>query len=92
MYDRNELYTICADKYKVREFIKRKLNEKYLIPLLYSSTDIEEIPFETLPVQYIIKTNHGSGGNIVVVGDKMFFKEKWQKLDYLFIKKIIKNG
>ena len=38
LYDLNPLYSLCADKYKVREYVKNKIGEKYLIPL-YLVTD-----------------------------------------------------
>lgn len=66
IYDRNPIYTKCADKYAVREYIKEKIGEKYLIPLLYVTNKPEEIPFDKLPLPYIIKPNHGSGWFIII--------------------------
>jgi hypothetical protein len=60
LYDKNPLYTRLADKYAVRDYIKEKIGEKYLIPLLYVTDKPEEIPFDKLPLPYIIKPNHGS--------------------------------
>ena len=34
LYDRNPLKTKLADKYEVRDWIKEKIGEEYLIPLL----------------------------------------------------------
>lgn len=79
-----------SDKYKVREWIKEKIGEEYLIPLIggpyYSA---EEINFDSLPKKFVIKTNHGSGWNIIVK-DKSKLKIKqtkhilneWLKLDF----------
>ena len=34
LYDRNPAYTQMVDKYAVREYIKNRIGEEYLIPLL----------------------------------------------------------
>lgn len=66
LYDRDPNMTICADKYKVREVIKKKIGEKYLVPLLWSGDNPEEIPYETLPNSFALKVNNASGANIIV--------------------------
>lgn len=68
--DRNPLMTICADKYRVREYIKEKIGEEYLIPLVFDTDNPDDIKAENLPdYPVIIKTNHGSG-DVSVVLDK----------------------
>ncbi|MCB9201609.1 MAG: hypothetical protein H6604_00980 [Flavobacteriales bacterium] len=59
------LGTIVADKVKVRTYIKEKIGEKYLIPIhgIYSSAD--EVNFKELPKGFALKTNHGSGWNVI---------------------------
>ena len=65
--DRTPLHTQCADKYLVREYVKNKIGEKYLIPLLYQSYDIRDIIPQNLgSPPYIIKLNHNSDGTIIV--------------------------
>jgi len=68
--DRNPILPIVTDKYQVRGYVKAVLGkeeaEKILIPLLYVTDDPATIPFDTLPEEYIIKTNHTSGKNIIV--------------------------
>lgn len=62
LYDRNPLYTTLADKYAVREYIKEKIGEEYLIPLVggpWSSAD--DIDFDSLPEQFVLKCTHDSG-------------------------------
>lgn len=67
--DHNPLYPVIADKYAVRKFVADRIGEEYLIPLygVYSSEN--EIPFEKLPNEYVLKATHDSGG-MVVVPDK----------------------
>lgn len=73
LYDRNPLYTTLVDKYAVREYIKEKIGEEYLIPLIGGPwKSVNEIPFDTLPNQFVLKTTHDSGG-IVICKDKAVF-------------------
>jgi len=65
LYYRDPRMTICADKYRVRSYVtecglKHILNELYGV--YYRTEDIE---FEKLPEQFILKTNHGCGGNYI---------------------------
>jgi len=70
VYDRNPLLPVVADKYQVRDYLRRVLGteeaEEILIPLLYVTNKPETIPFDDLPEEYIIKANHGSRTNIIV--------------------------
>lgn len=60
--------TMLVDKLRVRDFVKAKVGDAALVELLWHGTDPSRIPFDRLPERYILKTNHGSGGNIVVNG------------------------
>nr|WP_319512548.1 ATP-grasp fold amidoligase family protein [uncultured Draconibacterium sp.] len=81
LYDKNPLYPICADKYKVRDFVKERIGEDFLIPLLYATDQPKNIPFEKLPAEYIIKTNHTSGYNMIYNNGKISFFGKDYKFD-----------
>jgi len=84
LYDRNPLLPVVADKLLVREYVKQKLGKELaaqmLIPLLFSTNDPEVIPFEELPRQYIIKTNHGSNQNIIVKDNENLSQEQKTKI------------
>lgn len=73
LYDRKDLYTGLVDKYAVRQYIKEKIGEEYLIPLIggpwYSA---DEIDFDALPEQFVLKCNHNSGG-VIICRDKSSF-------------------
>jgi hypothetical protein len=91
IYDRKPIYTICTDKYLVRDLIKEKIGEKYLIPLLFHGCDIDKIDFDKLPIPFIIKPNHGSGCIIIIrdkndIDKKDILKEcnKWLKYNFYF--------
>ncbi|WP_100615835.1 ATP-grasp fold amidoligase family protein [Confluentibacter citreus] len=68
LYDRNDLHTIIADKFKVRDYVEKKIGKKYLIPLLYHTKNPNDLKPENLPStgNYIIKTNHDSSGGVIV--------------------------
>lgn len=74
--DRNNLYTKCADKYLVRGYIKEKIGQEYLIPLIFMTEDYSEINQRKLPnYPVIIKTTHDSGGTFIIQ-DKTTFDFK----------------
>ena len=69
LYVRNPEYTKMVDKYEVREYIKEKIGEEYLIPLIGVYDKFDDIDFDELPNQFVIKCNHDSGG-LVICKDK----------------------
>lgn len=54
-----------ADKYAVREYVKEKGLGDILVPLIGKWDKAEDIPWESLPNQFVMKTNHGSGDALV---------------------------
>ena len=66
LYDTTPIKTYLSDKYLVRKWVKDKIGEEYLIPLLGVYNKFEDIDFENLPSKFVIKCNHGSGYNIIV--------------------------
>ena len=76
------LWTKLADKYIVREYIKEKIGEHYLIPLLGKWDKAEEINFDSLPDKFVIKPNNGSYDTIIVRDKKKAnFDEIRQRLE-----------
>lgn len=65
MNDRKPEYTVFVDKYKVREYIKGKIGEEYLVPLLGVWNDASSIDFSKLPNQFVLKCNHDSKSTII---------------------------
>ena len=85
LFDRNPVYTICADKFKVREFVSERIGDEFLIPLLYVTDKPKDIPFDKLPSEYILKTNHTSGYNMICKGGKISFFSKEYEFDKIQI-------
>ena len=68
--NRQTEYTMMADKFQVREYIASLLGEKYLIPLIGVWSNPDEIPFDDLPNQFVLKCNHNSGRGMCICRDK----------------------
>ncbi len=92
LYDKNPLLQTIVDKYAVREYVKEKIGEKYLIPIIDIYNSEEEIDFDKLPKNYILKSTHGSGQNIIYkdgksdysVSEIKGFIKKWRVEKYRF--------
>ncbi|WP_096156437.1 ATP-grasp fold amidoligase family protein [Bacillus sp. FJAT-45066] len=67
--DRNPNYSKYVDKYEVRKYIAEKIGEVYLIPLIGVWDSIDDVNFEKLPKEFVLKSTHDSGG-VVVCKDK----------------------
>ena len=85
LYNRKPEYTMMVDKYKVREYIANKIGEEYLIPLIGAWDDPDEIDFDELPNQFVLKCNHNSGLGMCICKDK-------SKLDIGKVKSELKKG
>lgn len=83
--DRRPEYTMMVDKYKVREYIADKLGEEYLIPLIGVWDDPDDIDFDALPNQFVLKCNHNSGLGMCICKDK-------SKLDLKKVKDELRKG
>ncbi|MBW9261415.1 MAG: hypothetical protein K1564_07575 [Candidatus Thiodiazotropha sp. (ex. Lucinisca nassula)] len=88
LYSNNPKRLIAADRLKVREYVKKKSNKLKLIDLLWSGTDLTEEDYNTFPVKFVIKANHGSGMVMVVNKNNSSYKvvlqqvKKWLYFDY----------
>lgn len=72
LYDIDNLKTKLADKYLVRDWVKNKIGEKYLIPLLGVWDKFNDINFNNFPNKFVLKCNHGSSMNIIVLDKNKF--------------------
>lgn len=73
LHDRNPLYIKLVDKYKVREYVEKKIGAEYLIPLIGRWETFDSIDFNQLPESFVLKCTHDSGG-LVVCPDKSKLK------------------
>lgn len=61
----NSMLPHLVDKYEVRDYIRRKIGENYLIPLLGVYNSVDEINEEELPSSFVIKCTHDSQSTFV---------------------------
>lgn len=74
LYDRKPLYTSLVDKYAVKDFIKKKIGDEYIIPTIGAWDRPEDIDWDSLPDRFVLKTTHGGGGTgVVICKDKATF-------------------
>ena len=64
--DGNETFTRLTNKFLVRDYVRKAIGEQYLVPLLWQGFDPRKIPIASLPGPCIAKTNHGSGGHLII--------------------------
>lgn len=69
LYDRKDIYTQMVDKYGVKSYVAEIIGEEYIIPTLGVYESFDEIDFDKLPNQFVLKCTHDSGG-LVIVKDK----------------------
>ena len=67
--DRDPKYTKMVDKYEAKEYVKDIIGEEYIIPTLGVWDNFDEIDFDKLPNQFVLKCTHDSEG-LVIVKDK----------------------
>ncbi|MEX1214276.1 ATP-grasp fold amidoligase family protein [Saccharospirillum sp.] len=76
IYDRDPLVPVIADKYRVRDYVREVLGEaeanSILIPLLAVADKPEDLDISVLPDQFVVKSNHGSGNNLLVFDKSKF--------------------
>lgn len=85
IYNHNPKLTDLVDKYKVRSFIASVLGEEYLIPLIGSWRNSEDINFDELPQQFVLKCNHNAAIGLCICRDK-------DKLNVDNVRKELKRG
>lgn len=91
LHDRNDIYTTLADKYAVKEFVAKQIGTEYVVKNFGVYDKWEDIDFDKLPNQFVIKGIHDSGGAFICKDKSTFdFNEVErrikhnQKINYFF--------
>lgn len=84
LHDRKPIYTTMVDKYEAKKYVADIIGGEYIIPTLAIYDRVEDIEFDKLPNQFVLKWTHDSGG-IVICKDK-------SKLDINVAIKKLKKG
>lgn len=78
------MYTSMVDKYEAKKYVASIIGEQYIIPTLNCWDRFDDISFDSLPNQFVLKCTHDSGG-LVIVKDK-------SKIDKKAVKKKIEKS
>lgn len=74
IYDYKPEYTQMVDKLAAKDYVAERIGEEYIIPTLGVWNRVEDIDWDSLPDQFVLKTTHGGGGcGVVVCSDKTNF-------------------
>lgn len=70
VYDRNPIYNAMVDKYEAKLYASKKIGSQYIVPALGGPwQNFDEIDFDVLPEQFVLKTTHDCGG-VLICKDK----------------------
>lgn len=69
LHDKNPIYTRIVDKFEAKEYVKDIIGDQYIIPTLGVWDNFDDIDFDELPQQFVLKCTHDSEG-LVIVKDK----------------------
>ena len=69
LYNRMPEYTTMVDKYEAKKYVANIIGEEYIIPTLGCWDRAEDIDFDKLPNQFVLKCTHNSG-NVIICNDK----------------------
>lgn len=74
VYNHRPEYTMMVDKYAVKQYVADRIGWQHIIPTLGVWDKAEDINWDTLPKQFVLKTTHdGGSGGVVLCKDKMTF-------------------
>jgi len=81
LYNHDPKYTRMVDKITAKEYAAEVIGEQYIIPTLGVWKHFDQIDFDSLPDQFVLKTNH-SGGNtgVIVCTDKSKLNKREAKI------------
>ena len=79
LYNRKEEYTNLVDKYEVKKYIANTIGEQYIIPTLGIWEKFDDIDFDRLPNQFVLKCTHDSGSTIICKDKNKFDKKTAKK-------------
>lgn len=74
LYNRKPEYTTMVDKYAVKGYVADIIGQEHIIPTLGVWNSVDEIDWDVLPNQFVLKTTHGGGGSgVIICKDKATF-------------------
>ena len=68
LYDHNPKYTNMVDKFEAKKYVSKIIGREYIIPTLGVYDSFDNIDFDKLPNQFVLKCTHDSGGTSYLSG------------------------
>ncbi len=87
LHDRNPRYSVMADKAAVKDYVRKLIGQKYIIPTLGVYDSFEDIDFDKLPERFVLKCTHDSGGLVICSDRSAFNKRKAKRVLSKFLKR-----
>lgn len=66
IFNRKKVHTVIADKFRVREYIRRVAGDSLLSEVYWVGVDLSDFDIDSAPSSFVVKSNNGSGTNIIV--------------------------
>ena len=79
IHDRKPEYTRMVDKYESKQYVAERIGEQYVIPTYGVWDSFDDIDFDSLPEQFVLKCTHDSGGIVICKEKKKFNKAAAKK-------------
>ena len=77
VHDRKPIFTTLVDKRAVKDYVAKKIGAQYIVPLLGVWDSPEQIDYNSLPNQFVLKATHGGGArDVVICKDKSSFDKE----------------
>lgn len=77
LYDREPEYTQMVDKYEVKKLVSSLFGNELIIPTLGIWDNPDDIEWDNLPSQFVLKTTHGGGSvGVIICKDKSTFDKR----------------
>lgn len=67
LYNRKPEHTRMVDKYEAKKYVAENIGQEYIIPTLGVWNSVDDINFDALPNQFVLKTTHGGGNTGVII-------------------------
>lgn len=79
LHNQNPEYSKMVDKYEAKKWVAERIGDEYIIPTLGVWDSFDEIDFNQLPNQFVLKCTHDSGGLVICKDKNHFDKVKAKK-------------
>lgn len=66
LFNHRDIYTVMVDKYAVKKYVSERIGHEYVVPTLGVWEQFDDIDFEKLPKQFVLKCTHDSGSTVLI--------------------------